>query len=189
MKTQLAKAITAGCMSLALSLGAFAQKSDGSLPRGDVKFLQKAAADGMAEVELGKLAQEKAMRDEVKQFAARMVEDHGKANEELKKVAAAHSVELRAGPTRRHQKEMERMSKKTGPDFDREYMRHMLKDHKKDVKEFREHAKSRHPNDVTRFAAATLPTLESHLQAARATYDITAASKRSGDRETGSTKK
>jgi hypothetical protein len=57
------------------------------------------------------------------------------------------------------------------------------------VDEFREHAKSRKPNDVTRFAAATLPTLDSHREAALATNDIVQASKRTGDRETGSTRK
>jgi putative membrane protein len=176
-------------VALALALGAFAQKADTTLPRGQVKFMQTAAADGIAEVELGKLAQQKAVREEVKEFATRMVQDHTKANDELQKVAAAHNVQLPSSVDKRHQKTLDRLSKRIGPDFDREYMKHMLKDHKKDVKEFREHAKSRNPDDVTRFAAATLPTLENHLLAAQATYDIAAAPQRTGHRETGSTKK
>ena len=181
--------LAAAVFLAAMSAAAFAQKADSPLARGDVKFMQKAAADGMAEVELGRMAQQKAMRDEVKQFAARMVEDHGKAGEELKKIAAAHNVQLPAAPDEKHRKYIEKIGKQVGPDFDREYMKHMLSEHEQDVKEFREHAKARKPNAVSAFAAATLPTLEAHLQSARATYDITAASKRSGDRETGSTKK
>jgi putative membrane protein len=189
MIANLFKTFSVGLLSLGLALCAYAQKSDGTLPRGDVSFMKKAAADGIAEVELGKLAQRKAARDEVKQFATRMVEDHGKANEELKKVAAAHGVELPAAMDKRHQKALDRLGRRVGPEFDRDYMKAMVKDHKKDVDEFREHARSRNPNDVTRFAAATLPILDSHLQAALATNDIVQASKRSGDRVTGSTKK
>jgi putative membrane protein len=183
-----ARVVFATLISLGLAFGASAQKAD-PLPHGDVSFMKKAAADGIAEVELGKLAQQKAVREEVKQFAARMVEDHGKANEELRKVAAAHGVELPTTLDKRHQKELDRMGKRVGPEFDRAYMKAMVKDHRKDVDEFREHAKSRKPNDVTRFAAATLPTLDSHREAALATNDIVQASKRTGDRETGSTRK
>jgi putative membrane protein len=190
MTAHLVKAISIGLATLGLAMGAIAQKAgDASLPRADVRFMQKAAADGIAEVELGKLAQQKGMRDEVKQFATRMVEDHGKANDQLQKIAASHNVQLPASTDRKHRKAMEKLSKQVGPDFDREYMKLMVKDHRKDVKEFSRHAKSRNPDDVSQFAAATLPTLDSHLQAALATYDIVAASKRSGARETGSTKK
>ena len=172
----------------AVSAAAFAQKSD-KLPGSDARFLQKAAVGGMAEVEMGRLAQEKAMRDEVKQFGTRMVEDHGKANEELKKVAAANGVALPAATDDKHRKLIDKLSKQVGPDFDRGYMKEMLKDHKEDVKEFRKRAKGKPANDVQALAANSLPTLESHLQAAQATYDIAAASKRTGTRETGSAKK
>ena len=171
----------------AMSTAAFAQKSD--LPGSDVRFLKNAAVGGMAEVEMGRMAQEKAMRDEVKQFAARMVEDHVKANEEVKKVAAAHAVPLPDATDDKHRKLMDKLAKQVGPDFDREYMKEMLKDHKQDVKDFRKRAKGKPANDVQVLAATTLPTLESHLQAAQATYDIAAGSKRAGKRETGSTKK
>lgn len=186
MKAHPGKALAIGLAALGLAFGASAQKSD--LPRGDVKFMQKAAAGGLAEVELGKLAQQKAVRQEVKEFAALMVADHGKANADLQKIASAHGVALPAGLDKKQQKEMDKLSQKVGPEFDRDYMKHMLKDHKKDVKEFREHAKSRKPNDVTAFAAETLPTLQVHLRSAQATNDIVQASKRTGERATGSTK-
>jgi putative membrane protein len=189
MISQPARALFVGLAVLGLSGAAVAQKNADALPHGDAKFLQKAAADGLAEVELGRLAQQKAVHEEVKQFAGRMVEDHGKANQELTRVASTNSVTIPTALDKKHQKDLEKLSKQVGPDFDREYMKHMLKDHRKDVKEFREHAKSRKPNDATRFAAATLPTLEDHLRAAMATNDIVQGSKRTGNRETGSTKK
>jgi putative membrane protein len=67
-------------------------------------------------------------------------------------------------------------------------MKRMLKDHEEDVEDFRKQAKADKPNDVNRFAAKTLPTLEQHLTMARATYDIANSGKRSGERETGSRK-
>ncbi|MGZ5048453.1 MAG: DUF4142 domain-containing protein [Usitatibacter sp.] len=182
-------ALVSSLAVLALALGASAQAlAKSSLPRGDVKFLQETAADGMAEVELGKLAQQKAMREEVKGFATRMVDDHSKANEDLKAVATASGVDLPAGPDKKHQKMMAKLEKLSGGDFDRAYMHDMVVDHLKDVHEFREHAKSRKDNEAKAFAARTLPTLQGHLDAALATNDIVQAPKRAGNRTTGSTK-
>jgi putative membrane protein len=181
------RALGMSVASLTFTLGAMA--ADGKLPGSDARFLQKAAADGMAEVELGKLAQQKGMRDEVKQFATRMVEDHGKANEELKSIASSNGVSLPAGPDKSHAKEMRKLEKLAGGDFDRAYMKLMVKDHRKDVDEFREHARSKRDNDAKAFAAKTLPTLETHHAMASATRDIVMGPKRSGSRETGSTKK
>jgi Predicted outer membrane protein len=188
--TQIRYAVVSGLAALALAAhGAQAAPAKSSLPRGDVKFLQKAAADGMAEVELGQLAQKKAMRDEVKEFATRMVTDHSKANEDLKAVAAANGVDLPAGPDKKDQKKMAKLDKLSGGDFERAYMHEMVTDHRKDVDEFREHAKSRKDTEAKAFAARTLPTLESHLQAALATNDVVQDPKRSKDRATGSTKR
>jgi len=173
---------------LALALPGAAQVSKADLPRADVKFLQKAAQDGLAEVQLGQLAQNKAMRDEVRQFASRMVADHGKANEQLKSIAASHGVQVATTLDRHHEREMNRLSGLVGGDFDRAYMSRMLDDHRKDVSQFRKRARAKKQNDVTQFAAATLPVLESHLEMARATNDIAQAPKRTGDRETGSRK-
>src|SRR5262245_36507989 len=43
----------------------------------DQQFVKTVAMDNMAEVELGKLASEKASREDVKDFAKKMVDDHG----------------------------------------------------------------------------------------------------------------
>ena len=78
--------VVAGVSVLALTSTLAAQPSVPSntkLQRTDRNFIQKAAAGGQAEVELGRQAHEKGSSDAVKQFGQRMVEDHGNANKEL----------------------------------------------------------------------------------------------------------
>jgi putative membrane protein len=181
--------LAAGLLAAALSFALPGIAQNGSdLSGADVKFLQKAAEDGLAEVQLAQLAEHKALRDEVRQFAQRMASDHAKANEQLKSIAAAHHVDVPAVLDRRHEREMTKLSQLVGGDFDRAYMSRMVTEHRKDVREFRKRANAKNPSDATRFAAATLPVLESHLEMARATNDIAQGPKRTGDRQTGSTK-
>ncbi len=144
-------------------------KSD--LARGDRKFVEEAAAGGMAEVELGKLAQQKATNEQVKQFGARMVQDHTKANDELKALASSKGVQLPAGPTKSQQRDMDKMNKLSGAEFDRDYTKHMLADHKKDVSLFEKQSKSGKDADLKAFAGKTLPTLQEHLQMVQALND------------------
>lgn len=150
---------------------ATASGKSGALAHGDRKFVEDAAKDGLAEVELGKLASSKATNDQVKQFAQRMVTDHGKANDELKSLASAKDVDVPASTDRKHQKELDKMSKADASRFDREYMEHMVKEHKKDVKEFEKQAKHAKDPELKAFAEKTLPTLHDHLQLAQSTYD------------------
>lgn len=198
------KILTAAIAALALATGAYAQtpantgtsasakksgSNNGAVASGDRKFMQKAASDGLAEVQLGTLAKDKAASDEVKSFANRMVTDHGKANDQLKSVAAAKGVELPTDTDKDHKKKMDKLGKLSGPDFDRAYMKEMVSDHKKDVSAFRKEAKRAKDGDVKGFASQTLPTLEEHLAMAQKTNDVVQGSKRTGNRETGSTKK
>lgn len=126
-------------------------------------FMQHAAAGGMAEVALGKLAQEKASNDAVKQFGARMVTDHSKANGELQTLAKDKGVTLPTQIDAKHEAEQERLAKLSGAAFDRAYVTAMVQDHVHDVEEFRTASKSAKDPDVRAFAERTLPTLEEHL--------------------------
>jgi putative membrane protein len=130
------------------------------------KFLTDAAMGGMTEVEAGELAAHKAVQNDVKGFAERMVKDHGNANEELKRIAAAKGVELPQKLDRKHRSDLERLEKLSGPDFDRAYMKYMLEDHQKDVAAFRKAARNLKDPDVKHLASSTLPTLEEHLKMA-----------------------
>jgi putative membrane protein len=138
-----------------------------SVSSGDRKFMEKAAQGGMAEVELGKLATEKASAPEVKQFGQRMVDDHSKANDQLKQIATRKGVNLPTDIDRSTKREMDKLARLSGADFDREYMKHMVSDHKKDVSEFKSEAGKAKDADVKQFAASTEPTLEQHLHLAQ----------------------
>lgn len=150
-----------------------AEKSAASaqLPRGDRKFIEEAASGGLAEVELGKLAQQKAASEPVKQFGARMVEDHGKANDELKQLAQIKGVSVPAAPDKSHRREVEKLGKLSGAEFDRQYVAHMLSDHRKDVSEFKKASESAKDDDVKAFAGKTLPTLQEHLKLVQSLND------------------
>lgn len=143
-----------------------AAKADdkGKLASGDRKFVMEALKGGMAEVELGKLASEKASSDAVKQFGKRMVDDHGKAGDELKKLAEDKGITPPADLDSKHKKLHDRLSKLSGAQFDRAYVDEMVKDHKKDVKDFQREADKAKDGDVKSWAGKTLPTLQEHLK-------------------------
>jgi len=156
-------------MAAALLLAGIASAAQsGALAKADRAFIEKAAQGGVVEVELGNLAQQKAQNQQVKDFAARMVKDHSKANDELKSIASAKGVTVPAEMDKSAVKEKEKLEKLEGARFDREYMGHMVKDHKKDVKEFAKEARNAKDSDVKNFAATTLPTLQEHLNLAQA---------------------
>jgi putative membrane protein len=136
------------------------------LSMSDRKFVEKAAEGGMAEVDLGKLAEEKASSPQVKQFAERMVNDHTKANDQLKEVAQQEGIQLPDRLSADAVMTKNQLSQLSGPQFDAVYMRDMVKDHKKDVSEFQHESTSATNPEVKQFASETLPTLQSHLQEA-----------------------
>lgn len=131
----------------------------------DRSFVKEAAQGGMAEVQLGQLAVQNAMSPEVKAFGQRMVDDHSKANDHLKQVAASMSYTLPDSISSGDKAEADRLSKMTGADFDKAYIRYMVKDHKADVQEFKREAMKGGGN-AKMFASSILPTLEEHLKMA-----------------------
>lgn len=132
-------------------------------------FLKKAAMAGMAEIALGKLAEQKASSPAVKSFAREMVADHTQANAELAALAKQKGYEL---PTQLDEKTLAteaELRKLSGAEFDQAYMAQMTKDHDKVVEAFENASKSSTDDDVKAFAAKTLPTLQGHLEQARQT--------------------
>lgn len=130
----------------------------------DHKFAMGAAMGGMMEVELGRLAAEKGASDEVWQFGRRMVDDHTKANEELMQLASSKGMTLPTAHDPKHASEMQKLSALTGEKFDREYVKMMVKDHRKDVGEFQKEASRGADPDLKAFASRTLPTIQEHMQ-------------------------
>jgi len=156
----------------------------------DQHFVMEAAKGGLAEVELGKLAKDKASSDQVKQFAQRMVDDHSKANDELKSIAQNKNITLPTELDAKDKAVHDRLAKLSGEQFDKAYMQHMLQDHRKDVAAFRTESKSGKDPEVKAFAAKTLPTLEEHLKQAQDTNKAvgTSGSMSKGAKSTKGTK-
>ena len=147
-----------------------------ALSSSDRTFVEKAAGGGMAEVQLGQLASQKASDPQVKQFAQRMITDHTKANDQLKQIVANKGVALPSDVPAAEKREHDKLSKLSGADFDREYMRHMTSDHKEDIELFKKAAKSAKDPDLKQYASSTLPTLEEHLSMAESAEKSTKSS-------------
>jgi putative membrane protein len=141
----------------------------GAMMGSDNQWILKVAQGGLAEVELGKLAQERGASAAVKKFGQRMVDDHSKANEELSKLAQTKGVTLPTALDSHHQALKDHLSKLDGEAFDRAYMSEMVKDHRTDIAEFQKEATSGRDADAKAFAAKTLPTLQEHLRVAEET--------------------
>jgi len=130
----------------------------------DKKFLKDAALGGMTEVELGKLAAQKASDAKVKEFAQKMVDDHTKANEDLKQAASRSNIQIPDSLDSKHKSRIDKLSKLSGEEFDKAYIKDQLKDHQADVREFSDEAQNGSDANVKTFASSTLPTLQHHLE-------------------------
>ncbi|GAB3180234.1 DUF4142 domain-containing protein [Telluribacter humicola] len=133
----------------------------------DAEFAVAAADGGMFEVQMGELAQKNGSAAQVKEFGQMMVNDHGKANEELKALAQQKNITLPTSLSSEKQEKYNELSKKTGAEFDKSYMDLMVQDHKKDIEEFREMSQEGKDAELKTWATSKVPTLEMHLQRAQ----------------------
>jgi putative membrane protein len=125
------------------------------LSQKDVSFIQKAASGGQQEVENGKMAEKQGKSADVKRIGARMVADHTKANKELTELANRKGVKFDTRGVR---------AQNIGAaDFDRQYLKLLEMDHKNDIAEFQQEAKSGDDRDLKAWASKTLPMLKEHL--------------------------
>ncbi len=181
-----------GSMAMAQQTGTTPQTDRGTMPRTDAadssntrsadasgmrqsrmssaEFVKKAAADGMAEVEAGKVGVQKATNPEVKAFAQKMVTDHTKTNNELTALAKSQNLEVPSGPGLMQKASMERLEhEKAGAGFDHAFMKHMVSDHEKAVELFKQASTDTNIDPQLRsFAKTTLPALQTHLSQAQA---------------------
>lgn len=154
------------CAAAAISSLSFA--ADGDLSKTDQTFIMKASGAGMYEVEISKVAIEKANDPAVKEFAQMMVVDHTKANDELKQFADSHNAKVAPGVPKDKQAVIAKMSKLEGANFDKAYHDQVgIKDHKADIALFEKEVKSGGNADLKAWAGKTLPTLKTHLQHAQ----------------------
>jgi putative membrane protein len=143
---------------------AASQNAGGKVSAEDQEFVTTAAQGGIAEVKSGELAKEKGTSPEVKELAAMMIGDHGKANEDLKKIATGKGLQVPEDTDAKHKAAMDKLGKLSGAEFDKAYIAQMEKDHKKTISDFEKASKSVKDPELKGFAEKTLPTLRGHLE-------------------------
>ena len=152
---------------------------DDKVARGDRKFIQETAGAGMFEVQAAQLAARQASDPKVKSFAEMLVDQHTKANDDLVKLANAKRVELSAAPPRDMRRDLEKLGKKQGQEFDTEFVREVgIKAHEKNIKAFEKAGKDTKDTELKAFIDKTLPTLKEHLAMAQ---KLPQAGKQGGD--------
>lgn len=143
---------------------------------GDESFYKEAAADGLTEIEQGKIAQGKGQSQDVKEFAQMMVRDHSAANDRLKAIASIKGIELPNSPNVGQTLAIGKLNLLSGESFDKSYVKGMVKDHQEDITAFEKEVRTGKDSDARQFAAATLVTLKMHLnqiQSVAAAHNIT----------------
>jgi putative membrane protein len=138
-------------------------RKDDKVAKGDRKFIEKAAGGGMFEVQAGQLASSHAKSEDVKSYAGMLVDQHTKANDELTQLANAKGVELPAAPPRAMRNEIDKLGKKNGDAFDKEFVKTAVKDHKQDIKDFEKASKDVKDPELKAWVTKTLPVLKEHL--------------------------
>ena len=143
--------------------------SETQLTEVDRTFAGKAAAGGKHEVELGRLAAQQGSNSDVKAFGNRMVQDHGKAGDELMQITSRLGVTLPTQDDPSFMQMRDNLTKLKGADFDRTYMSDMVEDHTKDASEFENYVNSGTNPDLKAWASKTLTIVREHLQMAKDT--------------------
>lgn len=132
---------------------------------GDQAFVSKALEGGVAEVQLGQLAQEKSQSQDVQQFGKKMVSDHTQMGEKwFKPVAKQMGVSEPKGPSKKDKKLIEKLQGLSGQQFDTEYIQAMVKDHKADLKDFQNEAQMAQDPNVKQIATQGSNIIQQHLQ-------------------------
>jgi putative membrane protein len=138
-----------------------------SITQQDTKFAVDATNIGMMEIALGNVAQQNAMRKDVKDFGAMMVKDHTGAADDLKKIADTKHITLPTSLSADDQKKVDDMKAKTGNKFDKAYIDMMIDGHKKAADEFQDEIKNGSDADLRAFATKTLDVIHAHLDSAQ----------------------
>lgn len=133
----------------------------------DSKFAMETAQSNNTEIELGKLASEKASNEELRNFGQKMAEDHAKANEELKAIAGKKGIQLPSDMGMKNEAIKRQLATLSGSDFDKAYMRLTMKGHKHDIEEFTKQSQTGRDPQWKDFATSNLPMLEEHFRLIR----------------------
>lgn len=141
----------------------------GRLAPADRNFLMRAAGSGLAEVEAARMAADRAQDEAVKRYAAMLLEQHEAANRELSSLAQSKGVTLPTSMPAGKRRELNRIGREKGEDFDALFVQSVgVREHRQDVRLFREASRNAKDPEVKAWAAKMLPALEQHLRQAQA---------------------
>lgn len=127
------------------------------------EFINDAVVGSLMEVQLGQIAQKKALSQQVRDYGKMMEKDHSDASNKLKPVLQTLALSAPETMDKEHQDKIDNMNKKTGKDFDKEYIDEMVSDHKDDVEDFEEAQKKLPSGELKTWVENTLPVLRQHL--------------------------
>jgi len=133
----------------------------------DQAFVDEAARGGKMEVDLGRLAEQNASDAKVKQFGARMVQDHTRLNSELGAVAKSIGLIIPTALSADQLAEYAKLSKLSGPKFDKAYMDLMVSDHTGDLAAFQKEEAATQDPKLKRAIAKAIPIIQEHLNMAK----------------------
>lgn len=154
-------------MALVSAYAADTEENRGQISAADYKFVKAAACGGMLEVNLGNVAAANSRNPAVQQFGERMAKEHSKAGQDLAQIVSRKGGALPTELTGKQQKEVDRLSKLSGREFDKAYVSFMVKCHKMDEREFKKASEDLQDPDLKSFAATTLTMVQDHLKAAQ----------------------
>lgn len=133
----------------------------------DGTFVEKAAQSSLLEIEASRLALNNARDPQVRQFAQRMIKDHGLASSQLTRIAEKHGLDVPRQLDSRHMEKLQELKSQSGSGFDAAYVKLMNDSHGRAVQMFEQASESAQLNeDLRAFASQTLPTLQTHEQLA-----------------------
>lgn len=175
---QLGAATIAAC-ALTVTLPAAAQnasssgnatqsRAEGQVSRADRGMMKDLAEANIAEIETGKLAQQKGASSQVKEFGKRMVDDHSKSLEELRDIASKKGVELPNDTDLKHKASAKVLERLDGDKFDKQYMSMVgVSDHKRTHEMLQKVQNKATDPDLKAYAAKTIPVVHGHLESAQ----------------------
>jgi len=153
--------------TMAISSTARGQATTNANIGADNDFVTKASICGSTEVALGRLAQVRASDPEIRKYADKMVNDHQNANNKLMSFAGQKRISVPREIDKKHQECIDKFAKLQGKDFDKEYMKQMVKDHEEAIKLFEKESEDGKDSDLKAWAGDTLPKLKEHLKEAK----------------------
>ena len=133
----------------------------------DMKFMEEIAQANIAEIATGKLAESKAQASEVRQFAARMVDEHSRLLKEGGKLAIAKGMPMPTAPDAQHQAALKQLESLSGEAFDQTYMQQMVKDHQATLQLLKQASSQARDPQLRAHVQKAIPHVQQHLATAQ----------------------